>query len=57
MSNKPLDEYERARQEFIITNFNRTKLVSIIYGVSRKKGGLGYHQKSFNPRTNTLIKL
>lgn len=56
MSDKPLDEYERALQEFVITDFNRTKLVSIIYGVSRKKGeGLGYHQKP--PRTNTSIKL
>lgn len=43
VSDKPLDEHETTLQKFIITSFNRTKLASMIYGVSRSKGeGLGY---------------
>lgn len=57
MSGKPLNEYELALQEFVIVDFNRTKLSSMIYGVSRgKRECLSYHQKSFNPRTENLIK-
>lgn len=57
ISDKPLDECEMALQKFIITGLNRTKLTSMIYGVSRRKGdGLGYFQKPFNPRSGTMIK-
>lgn len=43
VSDKPVDEYEMALQEFIINGFNKTKLASMIYGVSRSKGEcLGY---------------
>lgn len=57
MSDKPLDEYELDIKEFVITGFNRTKLESMIDGVSRsKEEGLGYHQKHFNPRNETQIK-
>lgn len=46
-----------ALQEFIMTDFERIKLASMIYGVSKRKGeGFGYHQKPFNTRTKTLIK-
>ena len=55
MSDKPLDEYEMAFQEFVIIHFNITKLSSMIYGVTRRKGkSLGYSEKSFNPRSETL---
>lgn len=57
MSDKPLDKYEMTLQEFIITGFNRTKLESMIYGVSRSKGeGLDYSKKYFNLRSETLSK-
>lgn len=57
MFDKPIDEHEMALRKFIITGFNRTKLPSMIYGVSRsKREGLGYSQKCFNPRSDTLIK-
>lgn len=57
MSNKSIGEHEMALQEFIITDFNMTKLASMIYGVSRNKGeGIGYSQKRFNPRSEILIK-
>lgn len=54
---KPLREHEMDLQKFIITGFERTKLASMIYGVSKSEGeGLGYHQIFFNPRTETLTK-
>lgn len=57
MSNKPINSREMALREFIITCFNMTKLASIIFGVSRSKGGgLDYSQKPFNQRSGTLIK-
>lgn len=47
-----------ALQEFILIGLKRTKLASIIDGVSRNQGeGLDYHKKPFNPRTETLIRL
>lgn len=43
VSDKPIDNHEMNLQEFIITGFNKTKLASMIYGVSiRKWGCLGY---------------
>ena len=46
-----------ALQEFIINGFNRTKLASMIYGVSRSKGeGRDYSQKYFNAGFETLSK-
>lgn len=57
MFDKPIDEHEMALQDFIITGFNRTKLASMIFGVSRsKEEGLGYLQKYFNTRFETLSK-
>lgn len=56
-SDKSLNEHEMDLQEFIINGFNRTKLASMIYGVSRSKWeGLGYSQKYFNPRFEILSK-
>lgn len=37
MFDKPLNEYELALQDFVISGFNRIKLESMIYGVSRSK--------------------
>lgn len=37
VSHKPIDEHEMSLQKFIINGFNRTKLASMIYGVSRIK--------------------
>lgn len=46
MSYKPLDKYELDLQELFISDFNRTKLASMIYGVSGRKGEcLGCHKK------------
>lgn len=57
ITDKPLEEYELALQEFFIISFNRTKLASMIYGVSRSNGeGVGHHKKPCNPRIETLIK-
>lgn len=57
MSNKPLDKHVLALQELIIYGFERTKLTSMIYELSKSKGeGLGYHQKPYNPRTKILMK-
>lgn len=57
MYDNPLNEYELALQEFVITGFNRTKFPSMIYDVSiSKREGIGYHKKLFNSRTKTLIK-
>lgn len=57
MSDKPFDEHEMGLQKFTIIGFNRTKPASMIYGVSiSKEEGLGYSQKPFNPRSETLIK-
>lgn len=57
MSDKPIDKYEFALQEFVIFVYNRTKLASMIYEMSKRKGeGLGYHQKPYNPRDNILTK-
>lgn len=57
MSDKPLDKNELALKNFIIYGYERTKLASMIYGVSKSKGGgLGYHQKPYNSRTNILMK-
>lgn len=54
---KPLSEHGMDLQGFIITGFEITKLASMIYGVSKRKGeGFGYHQKPFNPMIKTLIK-
>lgn len=54
---KPLDDHEMALQEFILNGFNRTKLDCMIYGVSISKSEcLGYSQKSFNHRFETLSK-
>lgn len=54
---KPLDKNELALQDFIISGYERTKLVSMIYGVSKSKGeDLGYHQKPYNRKTNILMK-
>lgn len=54
---KNLDKRKIALQEFILTDLERTKLASLIYGVSRSRGdGMGYYQKLVNPRTETLIK-
>lgn len=45
VSDKLLDEREMTLLDFIITDFNKIKLASIVYGVSRSKGGgLGYSQ-------------
>lgn len=57
VSIKPLDDHEMALQEFVINDFNKTKLSFIIYRVSRSKGeGLGYSQKNLildlRPRVN-----
>lgn len=42
-SNKPLHKREMSLQEFIITGFTKTKLASLIYGLSMSKGeGIGY---------------
>ena len=57
MSDKPLNKYESALQEFVIFGYNKTKLASLIYGVSKIKGeGLGFHQKPYNPRIGILMK-
>lgn len=57
VSDKILDKHEITLQEFILTGLERTKLVSMIYGVSRSIGeGLSYHKKSFNLRNETFIK-
>lgn len=57
ISDKPLDKYELALQEFIISGFERTKLASMIYGVSKSKvEGLGFHQKPYNSMTEILVK-
>lgn len=46
MCDKPLDKNELALQNFIISDYERMKLASMIYGVSKSKWeGLGYHQK------------
>lgn len=46
MFDKPLDKNELALQNFIISRCERTKLASMIHGVSKSKGeDLGYHQK------------
>lgn len=37
MYDKPLDKYESTFQEFIIFGFNKPKLASMIYGVSKRK--------------------
>ena len=57
MYDKPPDKYESTLQEFVIFGYNITKLASMIYGVSNRKGeGLGFHQKPYNPRTEILVK-
>lgn len=57
MSDEPLNEYDLSLQEFFISGFNKTKFASMIYGVSRSKWeGFDYRQKSFNPRTETLMR-
>lgn len=56
VSHKTLDGHEMDLQEFILIGLKRTKLASIIYDVSRNRGeGIGYYQKPFNPRIETLI--
>lgn len=46
MSDKPLDTNQLALQNLVIFGYERTKLTSMIYGVSKSKGeGLGYHHK------------
>lgn len=46
LSDKNLNEHELALQDFIMTGLERTKLASIIYGVSNSKGkGIGYNEK------------
>lgn len=48
VSDKTFDKHEIPLQEFILIGLQRTKLASMIYGVSRSKGeGLGYHKKTF----------
>lgn len=43
MSDKSSDEHEISLQEFVIIDFDRTKLTYMIYGVSRRKGeGIGF---------------
>lgn len=57
MSNKPLDKNELGTQDFIVSGYDRTKLASITYGVSKSKWeGLGYHNKPYNLRINILLK-
>lgn len=57
VSDKPLDDHEMTLQKCLINDFNRTKHASMIYGVSRRKReALGYSQKTFNPRFETLSK-
>ncbi|XP_050919270.1 uncharacterized protein LOC127136792 [Lathyrus oleraceus] len=51
------DSESEALQNFIVSGFERTKLASMIYGVSKSKGeGIGFYQKPYNPRTDVLIK-
>lgn len=57
MSDKSLGKNELALQDFIIFSYDITKLASIIYGVSKRKGeGLGIHHKPYNPRFNVSMK-
>lgn len=57
MSDKPLSEYEMDLQEFFISGFNRTNIVSMIYSISRSKGEcLGYFEQSVDPKSETWIK-
>lgn len=57
MSDKSLDKNELAIWDFNTSGYDRTKISSIIYGVSKsKEGGLGYHKKPYNPRFNILLK-
>lgn len=54
---KPLSEHEISFQDFIMTGFGRTKISSMIYGVSKSKGGgMGYKEKGFTPKDLTLQK-
>ncbi|XP_050916206.1 uncharacterized protein LOC127131326 [Lathyrus oleraceus] len=56
ISNKPLDNYESTLQEFVISDFNITKLASMVYGVSKSKGhGIGFHQQPYNTRTKIFV--
>lgn len=57
MSDKSQDKNETSLWDFIISGYGRTKLASIVYGVSKSKGkGLGYPQKPYNSRFNILVK-
>lgn len=57
MSDKSMDKNELDLWDFIISGYDRTKLASIIYGVSKSNGErLGYHKKPYNPRFDILVK-
>lgn len=57
MYDKPLNKNELVLQDFIEFGYDRIKLASIIYGVSKSKGeGLSYHHKLYNPRINISVK-
>lgn len=57
MSDQSLDKNELTLQNFIVYGFERTKLNSMIYGVSKSKGGgIKFYQKPYNPRIDVLIK-
>lgn len=52
---KNLSEHDIALRDFIITNLERTKLASMIYGVSKSKGkGLGYNEKCSNSKAQLI---
>lgn len=54
---KPLDKHQMDLQEFIINDFNITKLASMICDLSISKWeGIGFSLKSFNPRFETFCK-
>lgn len=57
MTDKPLNEYDMALQKFDIFGFNKTKIASMIYGLSRSKGeSLRCSAKSINSESGKWIK-
>lgn len=57
MYDKPLSEHEMALHDFIINGLERTKLASMIYGVSNIKGEcMGYNERYSNPKAKLFKK-
>lgn len=57
MSDKPLSEYQMAFLKFVNFFFNRTKVASMIYGLSRSKGEcLGLSEQFVDLKSEIWIK-